>query len=264
MRSCVNLIVASMLFSALSAWAELSPQAVAEIRDAATRAARGSKGVLFQVSTLDALLQGIYDGSYTVGQLKKKGDFGVGTYLGLDGEMIVLNGHYYHMRANGVMTEAADDEVVPFAAVTTFKPDVQFTVNSATLAELSALIDGVLPSKNYFYAIRVHGTFSAVSTRAIPMQFLPYPPLAGLIPTQTVFTYSNVVGTAVGIRSPAFVSGINQAGHHFHFVSDDLKAGGHALSFTAGVVTVEIQTLRRHSLWMSDDEPFRNAVLPFQ
>src|SRR4051794_28699081 len=63
--------------------------------------------VLFQVSTLDALLQGIYNGSYTVGQLKQQGDFGLGAYQGIDGEMIVLNGHYYHMRANGVVSEAA-------------------------------------------------------------------------------------------------------------------------------------------------------------
>ena len=221
---------------------------------------------LFQVSTLDALLQGLYGGSYTVGQLKTKGDFGLGTYEGLDGEMIVANGHYYHMRSNGVLSEAADTDVAPFAAVTNFKADVEFTVNQVSLAQLSTLIDTLLPSKNYFYAIRIHGTVSAISTRANAQQYVPYLPLAQLTPTQSVFNYTNVAGTIADIRSPAFVAGINQSGHHYHyhFVSDDLKSGGHSLSFTTGVVTVEIQTLRNYSLWLPGEEPFINVTLPIQ
>lgn len=225
--------------------------------------APANSGVLFQVSTLDALLQGIYNGSLTVGQLKQQGDFGLGTFQGIDGEMIAVNGHYYHMRANGILTESSDSEVSPFAAVTKFKSDVQFNVDQSTMAQLSSLIDSVLPSKNFFYAIRIHGTFTAMQTRAIPLQFFPYPPLAQLIPAQSIFNYSNVAGTAVDIRSPAFISGINQVSHHYHFVSDDLKGGGHALGFTTGPVTIEIQTLRQFHLWLPNDEPFSNATLPY-
>jgi len=225
-------------------------------------AANGAS-TLFQVSTLDALLQGLYNGSTTVGQLKQRGDFGLGTYEGLDGEMIAVNGHFYHMRANGLLSESADDEVAPFAAVTKFQPETQVTVNNVSMADLSTLIDTLLPSKNYFYAIRIHGAFSLIMTRAIPIQFLPYPPLSQLTPIQSVFSYSNVTGTAVDIRSPAFVAGINQVAHHYHFVSDDLKGGGHALSFTAGQVVVSIQTLRRYELVLPGDELFQKATLPF-
>jgi len=167
------------------------------------------------------------------------------------------------MRANGILSEAADNEVAPFAAVTHFQPGVSFTANHMSLPDLSALLDSILPSPNYFYAIRIHGTFSAMSTRAIPLQYFPYVPLATLIPTQMVFNYSNTVGTAVDIRSPAFVSGINQVSHHYHFVSDDLTAGGHSLSFTTGPVTVEIQTLRNFSLAMPADPAFSKATLPY-
>jgi acetolactate decarboxylase len=247
------------------AFAQDPARGLAAFKNAAKNAAGpGSESALFQVSTLDALLQGIYNGSFTVGQLKQQGDFGLGTFVGLDGEMIVVDGHYYHMRANGALLEAADSEISPFAAVTKFKPDVLFTVNNATLPQLSTLIDAVLPSRNFFYAIRIHGKFTAMTTRAIPIQFLPYLPLAQLLPIQSMFTYSNIVGAAVDIRSPAFVSGINQVAHHYHFVSDDLKAGGHSLSFTTGEVTVEIQTLRRYSIWLPNDEPFMNATLPIQ
>ncbi|HLK62929.1 MAG TPA: acetolactate decarboxylase [Bryobacteraceae bacterium] len=233
--------------------------------DAASAATTASPnaGVLFQVSTLDALLQGVYSASFSGGQLKKHGNFGLGTYEGLDGEMIVLDGHYYHMRSNGVLSESDDSEVAPFAAITEFQPSVQFTVNNSSMADLSTLIDSVLPTRNYFYAIRIHGAFSTITTRAIPMQFLPYPPLSQLIPVQSMFTYSNVTGTAVDIRSPAFAAGINQVAHHYHFVSDDLKGGGHALSFTTGQVDVAIQTLRRYDLWLPNDELFQKATLPF-
>jgi acetolactate decarboxylase len=235
-----------------------APQTPVPAREAAP-----SSAALFQVSTLDALLSGVYNGEFSIGELKKQGDFGLGTYAGLDGEMIVVDGHYFHMRANGLLTEAADDEIAPFAAVTRFRPGVRFTVNQVTADQLSALLDSVLPSKNYFYAIRIRGAFPAITTRAIPLQFLPYPPLSVLIPSQSVFSYSNVTGTMVDIRSPAFVTGINQPGHHYHFVSADRKAGGHALSFTAAQAVVEIQTLRRHTDWLPPDEPFRNATLPY-
>jgi acetolactate decarboxylase len=261
----LNLLFVLLVSFPAAAFAQDVSRALVLVKNAVkSNATAGNGGVLFQVSTLDALLQGIYDGSFTVGQLKQQGDFGLGTYAGLDGEMIVVDGHYYHMRSNGVLSESTDDEIAPFAAVTRFKPGVQFTVNQATLSDLSTLIDAVLPSKNFFYAIRIHGTFTAMTTRAIPMQFLPYPPLAVLVPIESMFNYTNVVGTAVDIRSPVFVSGINQAAHHYHFVSDDLKAGGHSLAFTTGRVTVEIQTLRRYALWLPNDEPFVNATLPIQ
>ena len=225
-------------------------------------AARRAGGVLFQVSTLDALSSGMYEGTLTIAEVKKHGDFGVGTYEGLDGEMILLDGHAWHMRANGVLSEAADDETTPFAVVTRFDPQLRFSLRQVSMAQLAAAIDAALPSKNLFYALKVHGTFAALTARAIAKQFLPYAPLAQLVPLQSVFNYANAAGTAVGIRSPAFVSGINQPGYHFHYVSDDHKGGGHALDFTAAEVTVEIQVLRRHSVWLPDDEPFLNATLP--
>ena len=224
----------------------------------------GRTGVLSQFSTLDALLMGIYDGSFSLQTVRGQGDFGVGTYEGLDGEMILLDGHFYQVRANGVVSEAEEGTRVPFAVVTHFKPDLRLSVKQASPAQLAELIDAALPSKNLFYAIRVHGPFIALTARSVAKQFLPYPPLAQVIPTQSLFNHSNIAGTLVGIRSPAFVAGINQVGYHFHFVSDDRRAGGHALDFTTAEVTVEIQVLRRHSVWMPENASFLNATLPLQ
>jgi acetolactate decarboxylase len=130
---------------------------------------------LFQVSTLDALLQGIYGASMTVGELRQHGDFGLGTYEGVDGEMVLLDGRFYQVRFDGSIAEPAPDTRTPFAAVTTFRPDSTFTIKGANLAQLGDLIDSVLPSKNLFYAVRVRGTFSVINTRSVAKQFLPYP-----------------------------------------------------------------------------------------
>jgi acetolactate decarboxylase len=220
--------------------------------------------VLFQVSMLDALRLGIYQGAFTVGELKRHGNFGLGTYEGLDGEMVVLDGHYYHFKSDGTVSESKDDDKTPFAAVTVFKPDFRRTATLVSMSQLGDILDAILPSKNFFYALRVHGQFNTVSTRAVPKQFPPYPPLADAILQQSVFNYSNIVGTAVGIRGPAFVKGINQVAYHFHFVSDDKRAAGHALSFTTGQVTVDVQILRQNFIWLPDNQAFRTAILPVQ
>src|SRR3954471_12330535 len=90
---------------------------------------------LFQVSTLDALLQGIYGASMTVGELRRHGDFGLGTYEGVDGEMVMLDGRVYQIRFDGSIAEAPDTARTPFAAVTDFRADTSFTVKGASMSQ---------------------------------------------------------------------------------------------------------------------------------
>src|SRR5262249_39826611 len=78
---------------------------------------------LFQASTSTALGQGISRGAVTVGQLKEHGDCGLGTFEGTDGEMILLDGHVYQVRADGRCHEVPDATPSPFAVVTHFRAD---------------------------------------------------------------------------------------------------------------------------------------------
>ena len=50
---------------------------------------------VFQVSTYHALKQGVLEGETTFRELRKHGDFGIGTLNGLDGEMAALNGEFF-------------------------------------------------------------------------------------------------------------------------------------------------------------------------
>ena len=52
---------------------------------------------VYQTSTMAALLDGIYDGDLTIAELLTHGDFGLGTFNHLDGEMVVLDGTCYHL-----------------------------------------------------------------------------------------------------------------------------------------------------------------------
>jgi acetolactate decarboxylase len=218
--------------------------------------------VAFQVSTLDALGLGLYQGVYAIAALKRRGDFGLGTFEGIDGEMTILNGHFYHFRSDGIVTEEPDRSRVPFAVITTFRSEVRFSTNHVSMNELGQQIDQHIPSTNLFYAIRIHGNFSELTTRAIPKLFPPYPPLSEAVEQQVKFLFQNIEGTLVGFRCPAWVKGINQVGYHYHFISDDESAGGHALSFTTGPVTVEIEELQENSIWVPNKGPFLTAPLP--
>jgi acetolactate decarboxylase len=68
---------------------------------------------LFQVSTSTALVEGIYRGAVTVGQLKQHGDFGLGTFEGIDGELVLLDGRAYQIRGDGVCHEVDDATASP-------------------------------------------------------------------------------------------------------------------------------------------------------
>ena len=57
--------------------------------------------VLFQASTIGALLDGAYDGDLTFAELAEHGDLGLGTLNGLDGEMIALDGEFYRADVDG-------------------------------------------------------------------------------------------------------------------------------------------------------------------
>jgi len=189
--------------------------------------------VLYQVSTIDALMQGVFDGVQPVSEIRKHGDFGIGTFDALDGEMIVLDGVVYQAEADGHIYVASDNQTTPFATVTYFDDDLTATTDrTMNMTEFSSVMASRLPTGNMIYALRIHGTFPSVKVRAIPAQHKPYPTLTAASANQSVYTYSDSTGTIVGFYTPVFLKGVNVAGYHLHFISDDRKTGGHILDIT--------------------------------
>lgn len=183
-----------------------------------------------QISVINALMIGRYDGLMPIPELLRHGDFGVGTLDHLDGEMLVLDGRAYQVRGDGVVVEVGPDRSTPFAVVTPFEPDGEFACPEvAGLTDLDTRLDEALPQKNAFVAIRVDGRFASITLRSVHRQEPPYKPLAEVAQSQSMWTHSDLSGTLVGIRCPAWVGGLNVPGYHWHFVSDDRKIGGHVL-----------------------------------
>jgi len=188
---------------------------------------------LYQVSTIDALLQGVFGGVQTVGELKHHGDFGIGTFDALDGEMTVLDGVVYQAKADGKIYTVSDSQTTPFATVTYFSKDRSATTNAPmNMTIFTSEMEKQLPTGNMIYAVRMHGTFPSVKVRAIPAQKKPYPTLAEASKNQSVYTYADTTGTIVGFYTPVFVKGINVPGYHLHYISDDHTQGGHILDLT--------------------------------
>ncbi len=206
---------------------------------------------LFQVSTLGALARGLYDGDLPVSELAERGDFGLGTFDRLEGEMIVLDGVIYQVPISGVPRLASSTTTTPFAAVTHFFADEVFVLDGAAdYEDLRNQLDGHLSTANVPVAIKISGRFPELKVRSVPAQQVPFPPLSEAIEFQTVFDLADVRGTMVGFRTPEYLSDLNAAGHHFHFITDDRAAGGHVLDGNFGSVQVELQYLRDFDMWL--------------
>ncbi len=217
---------------------------------------------LVQISTIDALLGGMYDGVTPIGELKLHGDLGIGTFDGLDGEMVVVDGQVFRVPADGHVVPVDDDETTPFASVTRFTPTRQQSVAKGTdLAAFTAQMDQVLGSPNLFCAFRIEGQFKHVRTRSVPKQNKPYPPLVEVVKHQPVFEFDDIRGVMVGFYCPPFVKGVNVPGYHLHFLSADQQQGGHVLAFDVEQATVAIQPLHKFTLMLPQGGDFSTMDL---
>jgi acetolactate decarboxylase len=200
---------------------------------------------VYQTSTMGALLDGVYEGDFTTRELLRHGDFGLGTFNRLDGEMLVLDGVCYQLRGDGSAKIAGPDEMTPFAALTWFHADHTIDLPApCDRAALKALIDDSLESTNLMVAVRITGDFSMIRTRTVTEQHQPYRPFTEATRDQQELTFVDVTGTLAGFRMPEFEQGISVAGYHSHFIDQDHQHGGHALDYrpVRGIVEISVRS----------------------
>lgn len=216
---------------------------------------------LYQVSTSGALVEGIYRGAVTIGQLRQHGDFGLGTFEGIDGEMVALDGSFYQVRSDGTVREAQDDDLSPFAVVTHFRPDKELRVaDCPDLSTLFGLLDTLRPSGNVFYAIRVDGSFAVVHARAM-CRTEEGVPLAVAAAHQPEFWIRDVVGTLVGFWSPDYARALGVRGYHLHFLTQDRGGGGHVLACSGRGLYLQVQQVSDLRVALPENEEFLRADL---
>ncbi|WP_017812810.1 acetolactate decarboxylase [Paenibacillus shenyangensis] len=218
--------------------------------------------VVYQASTMVALLSGLYDGAITFGELKQYGDFGIGTFHQLDGEMIAFDGSFYHLYPNGTAKRVLLEESTPFSTVTFFEAQQTHELNRTLNREqLEKVLDELISSPNLFHAIRIEGTFREVHTRTVPHQEKPYKPFVEVTKSQPSFHFTNVKGIIAGFWTPAFAQGIGVAGYHLHFINDARNGGGHVLDFVVENCKITLCSSEQFNLLLPSSETYLQADL---
>lgn len=212
---------------------------------------RAPRHEVFQTGLMSALLDGVFDGDCSVDHLLTRGNFGVGTFNALDGEMILLDGDCYRLASDGTVSHTTGLEQTPFAVVTQFETHASVRISEPhSRAQIASVLDDLTPSDNYLYAFRVRAEFEFVRTRTVAKQSKPYRRLIDVTKGEPVQIFTadpggeQLRGDVVGFLTPVYQQGIGIAGDHAHFISDARDCGGHVLDYQIrhGVLEVCIGT----------------------
>ncbi len=195
---------------------------------------------------VDALMKGCYEENTTIRDLKQHGNFGLGTFNNLDGEMMMLDGTVYQLKEDGFAHPVSDLVETPFSCVTFFSPTTVEEINrELDYVAFKNLLDRLMPSENVFSAIRIEGEFSHIRVWSVPKQET-HRPIAEVRPT--VFEYHDVKGTLAGFYTPRFVKSLLNPGYHLHFLTDDRRHGGHLDQCQLNRLTIGLQIIPRLEL----------------
>lgn len=202
---------------------------------------KAKDNAVYLSAPINALVEGLYVENTTIADIKQHGDFGLGTFNFLDGEMVLLDGNVYQIRSDGNVYHVKDDEKSPFACVTFFTPDTfDDFENIERPKDFYDLLNALIPSENMLYAIRIDGTFRYVKTRAVPRSE-NYRPLVEATKNQPVFEFHDVQGCLAGFYTPRFMESLNAPGYHMHFLTEDRLHGGHLIECVLKTAHIGIQ-----------------------
>lgn len=199
------------------------------------------KNSVYLCSPINALVEGIYEEKIPFSEIKKHGDFGLGTFDNLDGEMIMLDGNVYQMTSDGKVKQVDDSTLTPFSCVTFYQPLTEDQLTGITeYPDFLTWLHSLLPSMNIFYAIRIDGQFDYVKVRSVP-KTENYKPLVDVAEEQPVFEFHHISGTLAGFFTPSYMSSLSVPGLHLHFLSSDLQHGGHLMTCRPSHINAGVQ-----------------------
>ena len=202
-------------------------------------------GSLYVSAPVNALIEGIYQENTTIAEILRHGDFGLGTFNQLDGEMVVLDGKVYQLKSDGKAYAVSNNVCTPYACVNFYSPDSEEQIDrELDFAGLTGLLERMIPSPNMIYAIRIEGEFDYIKIRSVPRQE-SYRPLVEVAREQPEFEYENIVGVMTGYWTPMFMESLTVPGYHLHFLSDNRDTGGHLLACRTKSIKIAIQHLPR-------------------
>ena len=216
---------------------------------------------IYQVSTLQALMLGYSRAVIPVSELLKHGSIGLGTFTDVDGEMIMLDGSCYRAMENGDIVIAEPDRGVPFCAVCDMKESIPIEIGRSENAEaLKTELNNIIDSHfglNSMHMARIDGEFEIVDARSESGYESVHVDLKTILgKTQRAFQFQNITGTLVCVYFPDYMDGINAAGWHLHFISDDRKHGGHVFDIVMKSGKGQISKINSIELKLPDEPVF--------
>lgn len=205
-----------------------------------------------QAGTINALLDGCYEGDTTIGELLRLGSDGIGTVQNLDGELIILSGIAYSARADGSVVVVPPDTKTPFAVVTSFDDPICIDANNLPYADFLDYLNNT-SSNAPVTAIRASGKFKNLHLRSVAKQYPPYRPLGEVVADQTEWHFGNSDGDIIGFKFPDTIAGVEVPGWHLHFLSKDRMHGGHVISLDIEAAQVEITSCEQLHVELPSD-----------
>ncbi|MCH9762241.1 MAG: acetolactate decarboxylase [Actinomycetia bacterium] len=226
-----------------------------------------STAAIYQTGTINSLVNAVYDGDRDIAWMRSRGDFGLGTFAMVDGELIVCDGTFYRADANADLSVSDEGDILPFAVVSHFTPEQSFGLfgtdySGTDYSGTAEYLARYFVSKNFIYTIRIDGLFNSMRIRSEECQPRTYRKLAETMPDlQRTYERDNIEGTLVGVWFPDYLSQINVAGFHFHFVDRKREIGGHVLDFDLVRGRASIQTIKSLQVDLIDNKEFAQADL---
>ena len=221
---------------------------------------------MYQVSLMQAFMHGEYNGVITVGDFKTHGDIGLGTFEGVNGEMIVLDGVVYQAAADGSINVMPDNETIPFATITRFNEDQKIpAITAKDFNDLTSQLDNEIKKygPNNMYVVKLKGDFSNITVRSVEKQEKPYKEFTDVAAVdQKVFNHTDQTGTLVAVYFPEYMNELNMHGWHLHFLSDDKETGGHVLGVNDFTGSGQIDEIHEFNMILPTDDSFAKMNSP--
>lgn len=219
---------------------------------------------LYQYSTASALMAGVAGKGIRLSELLSHGNYGLGTMVNINGEVIVNDGIAYHMQPSGSIRTLDASSELPFAMVARLETDDSHSV--AGLQTKQSIQENLLKlypgATNRFIVFLIEGRFDTMTTRVVQGQKYPGQPLSELGDQQKLTRYCDVQGTVVGFLNPSFIDGVSVSGLHAHFLSSDKTFGGHVLEVKSeGTIRLVADVLNSFILELPDNNDFDKATL---
>jgi acetolactate decarboxylase len=212
---------------------------------------------LYQISTSTALVEGVYSGSIPSSVLLEHGDFGLGTFENLEGEMVIFDGEIYQVADR--VRHHSDDFLVPFAAITKFRAKSSFEIDNVVCLKAIELA----PTNSAFPTI--------FSTRCDWMASLKPFMRVRFIPSRKTLGYwtrqkrkansTSKTSKAHSLASSLRVTRAPSAYLGITFISNHRTKGGHVLDCRASKIEARIQVISEYDIRLPESGPFLTTNL---